>query len=244
MTRYLPALVLTALLHTVTAAAGILPGGQPLTADMAEALVARHLPEGSADRRWDIQLTTPGFPLPNRARGDASMEIEELRLDPQTSRFEASLRVTLAGGETGRIALQGRAEEQVEVPVLARPVPRGHRIDEDDLAAAWLPAGRVENDALVDPEALIGQEAGRRLVPGRILRAADLRAPRLVRKDEPVTLVYRRGSLDLVTAGLSLDAGALGDVVRVENPSSKRPLRGVVIGPRQVQVGGSVEDRS
>jgi flagella basal body P-ring formation protein FlgA len=172
------------------------------------------------------------------------MEIEGLSLDPQTSRFEASLRVTLTGGETGRIALQGRAEEQVEVPVLARPVPRGHRIEEDDLAEAWLAAARLDGDALVDPQALIGQEAGRRLAPGRVIRAADLRAPRLVRKDQPVTLVFRRGRLDLVTAGVALDAGALGDVVRVENPSSKRPLRGVVIGPRQVEVGGAVEDRS
>jgi flagella basal body P-ring formation protein FlgA len=211
---------------------------------MALDIVADSLPASAAGRRWDLRLTTPGFPLPNHARGDAELRIETFRLDPRTSRFEAGLRVSLAGGESTLIALQGRAEEQVEVPVLARAVRRGHRIGEDDLAEAWLAVAQVDDSTLIEAEALIGQEAARRLAAGRAVRAGDVRAPRLVGKDEPVTLVFRRGGLDLVTSGVSLDTGTLGDAVRVVNPSSQRPLHGIVVGPRRVQVGNAAEGRS
>lgn len=244
MARLLLSLTAAAILQAATAAAAVLPGGQSLTADMALEVVADSLPDSPEGRRWDLRLTTPGFPLPNHARGDAELRLETFRLDPRTSRFEAGLRVTLAGGESALIALHGRAEEQVEVPVLARAVPRGHRIDEDDVANTWLAAAKVDDDTLIEAEALIGQEAVRRLTAGRALRAEDIRTPRLVSKDEPVTLVFRRGGLDLVASGIALDAGRLGDAVRVVNPSSQRPLHGTVVGPRRVQVGDAAEARS
>ena len=84
---------------------------------------------------------------------------------------------------------------------------------------------------------LVGREAARGLAAGRAIRAADLRAARLVRKDETVTLLFRRGGLQLVTTGTALEPGTQGQAVRVVNPSSNRPLRGIVVGPRTVQLG-------
>ncbi len=243
MTRFFLTLS-AAMLQAAGAFAAILPGGQPLTADMALELVADGLPAATLGRRWELRLTTPGFPLPNRARGDAELSLETFRHDPRSGRFDAGLRVTLAGGETALIGLQGRAEEQVEVPVLTRAVPRGQRIGEDDVASSWLAAAKVDDDTLTEAESLIGQEATRRLAVGRVLRADDIRTPRLVGRDEPVTLVFRRGSIELVASGTALDAGRLGDAVRVVNPTSQRALHGTVVGPRRVQVGAAVEARS
>jgi flagella basal body P-ring formation protein FlgA len=238
------ALSLTTLLHVVPAPAATLPAGQPLTAEMARELVTAALPESQPGERWHVRLATAGFPLPNRARTDGWMEIEAVEVEPRSGRLDASLRVTLAGGEAGVIALKGQAEAQVEVPVPTRPVPRGQLIDEADLTSIWLPAARLDKDALVDVADLVGLEASRRLAAGRVVRTADLRAPRLVRKDEAVTMLYRRGSLDLVTTGVALEPGGAGDNIRIVNPSSKRPLRGIVVGPRQVQVGAMPEGRS
>lgn len=238
------ALLLATILLPAGLSAAVLPAGQPLTAAMARELVAAALPEAPPGRRWHVQLVTRGFPLPNQARADGRMEIETLDVRQPSGSFDASLRVTLEGGQAGIISLRGRAEAQAEVAILARPVARGERIARDDLASRWLPAARLDGDALVDAADLVGQEAARRLPAGRVVRAADIRAPRLVRKDEPVTLVYRRGGLDLVSGGTALDSGGEGDSIRVLNPSSNRALRGLVVGPRRVEVGPAAEGRS
>ena len=233
----LPAVLLSCPLPAAT-----LPAGQPLTAAMARELVMAALPESPPGERWQVQLAPAGFPLPNPARTDGWMEIESIEVEPRTGLLDASLRVTLEGGEAGLIALRGRAEAQTEVPVPARPLRRGQRIEAEDLRSAWLPSARLDPGAVLTVAELVGREAGRGLAAGRAIRAADLRAARLVRKDETVTLLFRRAGLELAAAGTALDTGAEGETVRVVNPSGGRPVSGVVVGPRTVQVGpGAVE---
>lgn len=242
MARLACLLALLAALLPATLPAATLPAGQPLTADMARELVMAALPERPPGERWQVQLAPTGFPLPNPARTDGWMEIEAIDVEPRTGLLDASLRVTLEGGEAGVIALRGRAEAQIEVPVPVRPLRRGQRIDAADLESAWLPAARLDRDAVLDVAELVGREAGRGLAAGRAVRAGDLRAARLVRKDETVTLLFRRAGLELAAAGTALDAGAEGELVRVVNPSGGRPVRGVVVGPRAVQVGAAVPE--
>ncbi|HMR31395.1 MAG TPA: flagellar basal body P-ring formation chaperone FlgA [Geminicoccaceae bacterium] len=235
--RFVSLLVLLAGLLPWPISASTLPAGQPLTADMARELVEAALPESGPGERWHVQLAPAGFPLPNQARTDGWMEIESIAVEPRTGLLDASLRVTLAGGEAGVIALRGRAEAQAEVPVPARPLRRGHRIEAADLRSAWLPSARLDRDTVLTVSELVGHEAERGLAAGRAIRAGDLRAARLVRKDETVSLLFRRGGLELASAGTALDNGAEGETVRVVNPSGGRPVRGIVVGLRTVEVG-------
>jgi flagella basal body P-ring formation protein FlgA len=218
-----------------------LPAGQPLSAGLAEQLLLPELPPADGDRRWSLTFASPRLPLPNPAAGEAEMTVEGWQHEPRSGRFTAVVRVDLPTGESGRVMLQGRAEEQVRMPVLGRPVGKGDSIAEVDVTESWLPVARLPEDVVSDREDLVGQEAVRRLSPGRTLRMADLRSPRLVRKGDPVTLVYRSGSLELITAGTSLADAGLGEAVEVLNPSGKRAVRGQVAGVRQVTVGPAPE---
>lgn len=232
------ALCLSLLLPEVASSA-TLPAGQPLTAEMARELVAAALPEAPSGGRWQVQLMPAGFPLPNHARTDGWMEIEAIDLEPRSGLLDASLRVTLEGGQAGIIALRGRVEAQVQVAVPARALRRGERIDEADLGSVWLPSGRLDQETLLEAADLVGREAGRALPAGRAVRAADLRAPRLVRKDEAVTLLYSRGGLELRSSGTALESAAEGQPVRVAGSGGGRPIRGIVVGPRLVRLGGA-----
>lgn len=214
-----------------------LPAGQPLTAAVAERLLTPELPPPDAGRRWALTFASPRLPLPNPAAGEAEMTVESWQHEPRSGRFTALVRVALPTGESGRVALQGRADEQVRMPVLERPLGKGATIAAGDIGEAWLPVARLPEDAIDDAADLVGQEATKRLAAGKPVRAAALRPPRLVRKGDPVTLVYRSGSLELTTAGTSLADAALGDPVEVLNPSGKRAVRGHVAGARRVTVG-------
>lgn len=85
-------------------------------------------------------------------------------------------------------------------------------------------------------EDYVGQELIRAVRAGAILTPRHVRIPRLVKRNETVTLIFRQGALTMETMGRSLDEGALGDRVSVMNASSRKRIMGHVIGPGQVEV--------
>lgn len=122
----------------------------------------------------------------------------------------------------------------VEVPVLAHAVPRGEVLGRDDFTNEERSAAQARN-ALAVADA-IGREAARTLPAGTVLRPADVVAPRLVRRGEPVSITIRSGGLSIATQGRALASAGAGDHVRVVTTSTNRTLDGVVDGPDAVRV--------
>ena len=83
----------------------------------------------------------------------------------------------------------------------------------------------------------IGLEARINIYAGRPVRAGDLGPPAIVDRNELVTLRYQAGGLLILTEGRSLDRGASGERVRVQNLSSRSSVTGRVIGPGLIEVG-------
>lgn len=103
-----------------------------------------------------------------------------------------------------------------------------------------LPRGTILRDRDVSgpfaEEDYVGQELIRAVRAGAVLTPRHVRVPRLVKRNETVTLVFRQGALTMETMGRSLDEGALGERVSVMNSSSRKRIMGRVIGPGQVEV--------
>jgi flagella basal body P-ring formation protein FlgA len=72
---------------------------------------------------------------------------------------------------------------------------------------------------------------------GQVLRRSDLIAQAVVKRGEPVALVAGGGGFEVRMAGRALADAGTGEVVRVENLSSRRVLSGVVAAPGEVRVG-------
>ena len=150
------------------------------------------------------------------------MSVEDLSRDERTGRLSALLRVTLAGGETSGIPLQGRAELQARVPVLVRPLARGQRVMPGDVVLSWEPVARSGAETVTDPAELVGREASRRLPAQRALAASDVRAPVLVHRGDALTLVYASGGLTLTVPAKSMESGGLDEIIRVRSGSAGR----------------------
>jgi flagella basal body P-ring formation protein FlgA len=82
--------------------------------------------------------------------------------------------------------------------------------------------------ALSDPAAAIGQEARVTIYAGRPITKDNLGAAALVERNQTVSLIFRRGGLSILTEGRALDRGAVGDVIKVMNLSSKTTVTGTV----------------
>lgn len=108
--------------------------------------------------------------------------------------------------------------------IAERTLPRGTVVTADDITNSE------------DASDLIGLETIRTVRIGSIIEARHLQTPRLVRRNEMVTLIFTSGRLRMETKGRSLGEGGEGDVVTVMNSNSRKRVSGRVIGPGQVEV--------
>jgi flagella basal body P-ring formation protein FlgA len=151
--------------------------------------------------------------------------------EPRGGRFEMVFR-----SGTAQLRVTGTAQEAYETVVLARPVSRGEVLRDSDVAVEKRPKNELQGEVLRDPAAAIGMALQQTLRPGHVLRSTDVAKPQLIKRSEPVMLVYEVPGITLTARGKAEEAGSLGDTVNVLNVQSKRVIQGVVTGPGQVTV--------
>jgi flagellar basal body P-ring formation protein FlgA len=147
----------------------------------------------------------------------------------RTANSAPQIGAPLAGGKTG--------PNSSEVIVLIRDVARGQRISGDDVDFSDKAApGRF---VISDMGQAIGMEAKRGLKAGQPLQASDVKQPALIKKGEPVKLVYASPGLRLVVEGLAQNDAGKGESVRVLNSYSKRTIEAVAEAPGEARVSRS-----
>ncbi len=123
-------------------------------------------------------------------------------------------------------------------PALADTVVPAHTIRARTLISATdlLVRNTDVPGALSDPGVVIGREAKVALYAGRPIRAIDIGPPALVRRNQVVTLSYRRGPLTIRTDVRTLGRAAAGERIQVMNISSKTTLFATVLPDGTLQV--------
>lgn len=136
-----------------------------------------------------------------------------------------------AGGE-----LPGGQARLPQVVVPVRTIPAGAVIAAGDVA---LQAARQPPtaDTVRAPADAVGQEARRALYAKQPIRKRDIGPVTLVERNARVTLRFRQGALELTTAGRALEAGGLGQIIRIMNLDSRRTVYGRISGAGTVDAG-------
>jgi flagella basal body P-ring formation protein FlgA len=195
-----------------------------------------------------------------RARMGASALVDVSNLDARTVRdtaLEGIVAVPVAGARVGgaaRFALFappapgrvtvneriGWAVATVRVSTkharAARVVSRGTKLAQADLVTSVDEVGSVVIRPLPAVEDLIGARAIRDLQAGDVITLAVAAAPVLVQSGDEVRVRVAVEGIEARGQAIAAQSGSKGDVIRLTNPSSHRPLRGRVIGPREVEV--------
>ncbi|MGQ3285558.1 flagellar basal body P-ring formation chaperone FlgA, partial [Bosea sp. (in: a-proteobacteria)] len=170
--------------------------------------------------------------------------VSDLAYDARTRRLQA--RVTVPGSMALRlkpVRIAGQLVETVEVIVPRRAIARGETLGKADVVVERRPRDGQATDLIGDPRVAIDKVATRALMAGAPLRAGDLRREEIVAKGDLVTLVYESRGLTITMRGRAGEAGAMGDVVSVTNPQSKRVLHGTVSGPGRISIQASASGR-
>ncbi len=126
-----------------------------------------------------------------------------------------------------------------EVLTYARSLNAGAVVTADDLV--WAVVARAPQDAPADAEDAIGQAVRKPVRAGTAVSARDLATPRVIAKNDTVSVQYRAGRINLTLQGKALTPAALGETVRILNPGSKTVVEAVAAGPGLAVVGPQAE---
>jgi flagella basal body P-ring formation protein FlgA len=170
--------------------------------------------------------------------------VVDLGYDARSRRVQARLMVP---GSTAMrlkpVRISGQLVETVEVVVPRRAIARGETLGKADLIVERRPRDAQTGEFIGDLRAAVDKVARRALFVGMPLRGGDVQREEIVAKGDLVTIVYEAPGLMITMRGRASDAGAMGDVVSVTNPQSKRVLQGTVSGPGRISVQASSAGR-
>jgi flagella basal body P-ring formation protein FlgA len=121
------------------------------------------------------------------------------------------------------------------VLVLVRDVPRGQVITDDDLD--WSDKlGAFARNGIADLSAAVGMEARRGLKSGQALQAMDIKQADLIKKGDPVKLIYAAKGMRLTVQGLAQGDAGKGESVRILNSYSKRTVEAIASAAGEARV--------
>ena len=126
-------------------------------------------------------------------------------------------------------------EALAPVAVAALDLSRGLTLTERDINFVEMDLARVRNPAF-SAEELVGKVLRRTVRLGDVLDRSFVEEPSLVRRGEVVTIIAKRGALQLNATGVARDEGKLGDTIRIRNSASQREILCEVVAPGTVTV--------
>ena len=144
------------------------------------------------------------------------------------------------GGVAGPVGAR-RAVVTGEVLVYARDFAAGDVVGAEDIVWATPSGYGTPLDAPRDSRGVIGQAVRRPIRAGSAVSLADLASPKVIKKDDMVQVAYAAGGIKLVLQGKALGSASMGETVDVLNPTSKKTIQAVAVGPDEAVVGPEAE---
>jgi flagellar basal body P-ring formation protein FlgA len=184
----------------------------------------------------DVTFDAPLEPRQADLRSSTPVRVVSFSYVPLGGRFDALVQID-KGETTERLHLRGTVTEMAAIATLSRPMSRGDIVSADDIQIERIPRARVGSlRTVVDSREIAGQQARRSLRAGQPVIAGDFARPQVVARGETVTVIYRTAALQVSGRGIAQQPGAVGDLVAILNPQSKRTVHATVTGLGRVEV--------
>ncbi len=177
----------------------------------------------------EVSLEVPARSgLHGRNAEDARIVVSTSRRGRLVGRVPVTVRLVDEGEILERHVMTASVEVHAEVWVADRRIRRGELISESDLRRERLSVKRGRGRLVVDAGDVIGMRARRSIGAGTPIRRGFVEVPPVVQRGEMVRLRMVHGGLRIETKGVAREDGRAGQVIRVQNTTSRRELTGTV----------------
>jgi flagellar basal body P-ring formation protein FlgA len=116
------------------------------------------------------------------------------------------------------------------------PIKRNTKIQAESLYYKNINISKARHQYAKSIEEVAGTIPNRNINQGDLIKTSSLKQAPLVRKGEAIKLIAKREGLKIITAGISKEDGIKDALIKVENLSSGKVIRGLVKGESTVEV--------
>jgi flagellar basal body P-ring formation protein FlgA len=132
------------------------------------------------------------------------------------------------------------AAADLVVPVPTIILYPGNAITDDVLIEREVSIPNVAVGTVVESRAgLVGKVARRTLLPGKAIPLIGVAEPKVVVNGAQVRITFEEGGLTITTYATALQAGGVGEIIKLRNPQSGLILSGTVQADGSVRIGDS-----
>lgn len=146
-----------------------------------------------------------------------------------------SILFSVDGKPAGNYVVRGKLEAIAEVATAAVMLQKGDVISADKISMERRPLDKFDNPILTK-EQLLGMQMDRPLAPGKIIEQKYIVSVPVIKMEEMVKIIARKGELQISTSGVAKAEGRAGETIRVKNISSNKLIYCRVDGPGTVSV--------
>jgi flagella basal body P-ring formation protein FlgA len=132
-------------------------------------------------------------------------------------------------------APRGAAVRSAQALVWSRNIMAGEKIEASDLE--WSDVAVAPAGAPSDPDRAIGMVARRPLRAGSAIAGSDVAAPKVIKRDDAVSVAFEQDGINLVLQGKAMSDAVAGEPVEIMNLQSKKTIEAVASGPGRAVVG-------
>lgn len=192
--------------------------------------------ENGVNENFSVTYVSAANDIVLPAGAEPAIEVTAFRFDAQSETFHATIAAPSAANPVRKQTVSGRIERLVQVPVLKNALKSGDIIGALDIDYIEMPAHKIPAGTVLKEEDLVNMTPRRVAASGKPLSLNDIESPKMVERGDMITLVFENGPMTLTAKGKSLQAGAVGDTIRVSNLESNKNLQGVVTAHREVTI--------
>ncbi len=165
-----------------------------------------------------------------------SVAVENISYSVNKESFTAIVIAPVGTDNPRRYKVSGKFYKQVLVPVAAKLIPSGDEITEENIDYKLVRESKVSRNVAVHIEDILGRSPKRTVRTGGTIALSNLGDPVTVAKGKLVAVTLKNGGITLSITGRALESGSTGDIIRVENISSRKPVQAQIISAQEVRI--------
>lgn len=142
----------------------------------------------------------------------------------------------IGGKEESKLWVRSDIKIFDQVVVSTRPLASREVIAPEDVRLDWREIGPAAPRPYTKIEEVLGKQLSRSTSANEVVTVAQAELPQVVRHGSPIVLIYENSNVRVEMGGEALQAGKVGDTIKVKNPASGKLLQGVIVDARTVRV--------
>lgn len=156
---------------------------------------------------------------------------------PQNSRnTKTTVGVRCSGPNPWTIYVSAKISQIAQVLVARQHIRRGSQIQANHFELKEYDLNRLQYGYITDIKEVLGKTLKRHLNQGAVLTPSAITISKVIKRGENVTILAETSGITIRAKGQALEAGGIGDIIRVKNLKSKKEIEARITGPGQVKV--------